>query len=103
PEPPGSADKLPFNLPFGKGYGIDGSWVGPNQVEGTTKFERRGEFSVDKSDGSDVDPKELAGILEKWVEATQKSISGLTTEGSSGELRRSADYVTEKTVGSLVI
>ncbi len=104
PEPPGSGDKLPFDLPFGKGYAIEGSWIGPNQVSGTNKFERRGDFSVDRAEGADVDPKELAAILEKWARSTPTSLVGFSSDPvTAGKLRRASDYVTDKTVGSLTI
>jgi len=104
PQPSGAADKLPFDLPFGKGYAIDGSWDGPNQVSGTTKFERRGEFIVYKVDGVDVDPQELAAILEKWLRAAPLSLVGITSDPViAGKLRRATDYLTDKTVGNIAI
>ncbi len=97
-EPAGDPDKLPFDLPLGKGYGIEGSWAGPNQIKGTWQFERIGNFTVKKSDNSDVDPKEIAALLDKWIAA-----SGVqSTQGSGpGGLQRSLDYGTAQTLGSL--
>jgi hypothetical protein len=94
----GDPDKLPFDLPLGKGYGIEGSWAGPNQVKGTTQFERIGHFTVKKSDNADVDPKEIAAQLDKWILASAVQ----STQGSGpGGLQRSFDYGTAQTLGTL--
>lgn len=92
-----AGDKLPFDLPLNKGYGIEGGWRGPNQVKGTAKFERIGDFTVKKADDADVDPKEIAETLEKWIAA-----SGAQSTQSSGRgLQRTVDYGTAKTIGSI--
>jgi len=98
PPPEPATDKMPFDLPLGKGYAIEGGWRGPNQVKGTTKFERIGDFTLKKADNVDVDPKEVAQTLEKWVAA-----SGVqSTQGSgAGTLQRSVDYGTTRTLGSI--
>ena len=97
PPPEAVSDKLPFDLPLNKGYGIEGGWRGPNQVKGTPKFERIGDFTVRKADQVDVDPKEIADTLEKWIAA-----SGVqSTQSSGGGLQRSIDYGTAKTLGSI--
>ena len=98
PLPPRDSDQLPFDLPLGKGYGIEGSWTGPNQIKGTTEFQRIGDFTVKLSDGSDVDPKEIAAVLEKWIAA-----SGVQKTQSSGEggLLRSIGYGTSQTLSPL--
>lgn len=97
PPQPSASDKLPFDLPLGKGYGIEGSWTGPNQVKGTTRFERSGDFTVRKGDQADVDPKEIAETLEKWIAA-----SGVqSTQTSGGGLQRTIDYGTARTLGSV--
>jgi len=94
----GDPDKLPFDLPLEKGYGIEGSWAGPNQVKGTRQFERVGTFTVKKGDNGDVDPKEIAALLDKWI----LSSGAQTTQGSgAGSLQRSIDYGTAQTLGSL--
>lgn len=92
-----SGDSLPFNLPLNKGYGIEGGWRGPNQVKGTYQFERIGDFTVKKADNADVDPKEIAETLEKWIAA-----SGVqSTQTSGGGLQKSVDYGTARTLGSI--
>jgi len=98
PPSPASSDMLPFDLPLGKGYGIEGSWAGPNQVKGTTRFERIGDFSVRKADNADVDPKEISEVLEKWIAA-----SGVqpTQSSGAGGLQRSIEYGTAQTLGSV--
>jgi hypothetical protein len=97
-EPAGDPDKLPFDLPLGKGYGIEGSWAGPNQVKGTWQFERIGNFTVKKGDNGDVDPREIAALLDKWI----LSSGAQTTQGSgAGSLLRSIEYGTAQTLGSL--
>jgi hypothetical protein len=98
PPSPAFSDTLPFNLPLGKGYGIEGSWSGPNQVKGTPRFERLGDFSVRKADNADVDPKEIADLLEKWIAA-----SGVqpTQSSGAGGLQRTIEYGTAQTLGSV--
>jgi len=98
PPPEPATDKMPFDLPLGKGYAIDGGWRGPNQVKGTTKFERIGDFTLKKADNVDIDPKEVALTLEKWVAS-----SGVQSTQSSGAgtLQRSVDYGTTRTLGSI--
>ncbi len=94
----GDPDKLPFDLPLGKGYGIEGAWAGPNQVKGTYQFERIGNFTVKKSDNNDVDPKEIAALLDKWILAS----GAQSTQGSgAGSLQRTLDYGTAQTLGML--
>jgi len=94
----GDPDKLPFDLPLGKGYGIEGAWAGPNQVKGTYQFERTGNFTVKKSDNNDVDPKEIAALLDKWIAAS----GAQSTQGSApGSLQRSLEYGTAQTLGTL--
>jgi len=98
PPPEPATDKMPFDLPLGKGYAIDGGWRGPNQIKGTTKFERIGDFTLRKADNVDIDPKEVALTLEKWVAS-----SGVQSTQSSGAgtLQRSVDYGTTRTLGSI--
>ena len=96
PADPGG-DKLPFDLPLNKGYGIDGGWRGPNQVKGTYQFERIGEFTVKKADNADVDPKEIADVLEKWI----ASSGAQATQSSGGGLQKTIDYGTTQTRGSV--
>jgi len=98
PAPEPATDKMPFDLPLGKGYGIEGGWRGPNQVKGTRKFERIGDFTLRKADNVDVDPKEVAETLEKWIGS-----SGVQSTQSSGTgtLQRSIDYGTSRTLGSI--
>ncbi|MBV8878764.1 MAG: hypothetical protein JO332_02260 [Planctomycetaceae bacterium] len=95
--PEAASDKLPFDLPLNKGYGIEGGWKGPNQVKGTTKFERIGDFTVKKADNADVDPKEIAETLEKWI----ASSGAQSTQSSGGGLQRTIDYGTSRTLGSV--
>lgn len=90
-------DKLPFDLPLNKGYGIEGGWRGPNQIKGTPKFERIGDFTVKKADDADVDPKEIAETLEKWIAAS----GAQSTQSSGGGLQRTVDYGTARTIGSI--
>ena len=89
---------MPFDLPLGKGYGIEGGWRGPNQIKGTPKFERIGDFTLKKADNVDVEPKEIAETLEKWIAS-----SGVQSTQSSGAgtLQRSIDYGTARTLGSI--
>ncbi len=98
PPPEPATDKMPFDLPLGKGYAIEGGWRGANQVKGTTKFERVGDFTLKKADNVDVDPKEIAETLEKWIAS-----SGVQSTQSSGAgtLQRSMDYGTTRTLGSI--
>jgi hypothetical protein len=96
-QPGGDADKLPFDLPLGKGYGIEGAWAGPNQIKGTYEFGRIGDFTVKKGDNTDVDPKEIAAVLEKWI----ASSGAQRTQSSGEELRRSIGYGTAQTVGTI--
>jgi hypothetical protein len=98
PPSPANSDTLPFNLPLGKGYGIEGSWSGPNQVKGTTRFERIGDFSVRKADNADVDPKEIADVLEKWIAAS--GVQATQSSGAGG-LQRTIEYGTAQTLGSV--
>lgn len=98
PIPGGQTDRLPFDLPLNQGWAIDGSWTGPSQVKGTYGFERIGEFTLRKTDDSDVDPKEVAGILEKWIASSE-----VRPIQSSGEgLRRTIEYGTAQTLGSIL-
>jgi hypothetical protein len=94
----GPTDKLPFDFPLNKGYSIDGGWRGPSQVKGTTGFERVADFAVRKADNVDVDPKEVAETLEKWI-----ATSGVQSTQSSGagSLVRSIDYGTAQTLGRI--
>ena len=98
PPPEPATDKMPFDLPLNKGYEIKGQWNGPNQVKGTRQFERIADFTVKKGDSADVDPKEIAETLEKWI-----STSGAQSTQSSGagSLQRSIDYGTARTLGSI--
>jgi hypothetical protein len=98
PPSPASSDTLPFNLPLGKGYGIEGSWSGPNQVKGTRRFERTGDFSVRKADNADVDPREIADVLEKWIAAA--GVQATQSSGPGG-LQRTIEYGTAQTLGSV--
>lgn len=97
--PPSASDgdKLPFDFPLNKGYGIEGGWRGPNQVKGTYGFERIGDFTVTKADDADVDPKEVAQTLEKWIAS-----SGVRPTQSSGEgLRKTIEFGTDRSLGSI--
>lgn len=98
PPTPSASDQLPFDLPLNKGYGIEGSWAGPRQVKGTPRFERSGDFTVKRGDTQDVDPKEIAETLEKWIAS-----SGVQSTQSSGTggLQRSIDYGTARTLGTI--
>lgn len=98
PPPEPATDKMPFDLPLGKGYGLEGSWTGPSWDQGMGMFERRGSFTVKKSDNSDVDPAEIDTLLEKWILA-----SGVQSTQSSrmGTYGRAIGYGTEKTVGNI--
>jgi hypothetical protein len=89
---------MPFDLPLNQGYEIRGEWNGPNQVKGTAAFGRIADFRVKKGDNGDVDPKEVAQTLEKWV-----SSSGVQSTQSSGAggLQRSIDYGTAQTLGTI--
>ena len=98
PPSPAHSDTLPFNLPLGKGYGIEGSWSGPNQVKGTARFERIGDFSVRKADNADVDPREIADVLEKWIAAS--GVQATQSSGAGG-LQRTIEYGTAQTLGSV--
>jgi hypothetical protein len=96
PADPGG-DKLPFDLPLNKGYGIDGGWRGPNQVKGTTQFERIGDFTVKKADNADVDPREIAEMLRKWIAS-----SGVAaTQSSGGDLQGTISYATSQSWGTI--
>jgi hypothetical protein len=98
---PGEAtDLLPFDLPLGKGYEIEGSWVGPNQIRGTYQFERIGDFKVRKAEQVDVDPKEIRGILERWIEST--GVQQTQSSGGDGS-PRSIGYGTPQTFGTISI
>jgi len=96
--PPGDPDKLPFDLPLDKGYGIEGAWSGPNQVKGTRQFERIGNFTVKRAGNAEVDPKEIASLLGKWIAS-----SGVqsTESGGAGALERSVGYGTAQTIGTI--
>jgi hypothetical protein len=96
PADPGG-DKLPFDLPLNKGYGIDGGWRGPNQIKGTTQFERIGDFCVKKADGADVDPREIAETLRKWI----GSSGAAATQSSGGEFQGTISYATTQSWGTL--
>ncbi len=97
-QPPGPTDKLPFDLPLNKGYAIDGSWRGPNQVKGTYQFERIGDFSVTRADKSDVDPKEIREVLEAWI--TSSGVQRTQSSGK-GSYEVSIGYGTAQTLGTI--
>ncbi|HLY73109.1 MAG TPA: hypothetical protein VKU80_03235, partial [Planctomycetota bacterium] len=61
-------------------------------------FERFADFTVKKGDQADVDPREIAETLEKWI-----SSSGVQSTQSSGagSLQRSIDYGTPRTLGTI--
>jgi hypothetical protein len=96
PADPGG-DKLPFDLPLNQGYGIDGGWRGPNQVKGTYQFERIGDFVVKKADNADVDPREIAATLRKWIASSGTA----ATQSSGGELQGKIDYATSQSWGTI--
>jgi len=98
PPPEPATDKMPFDLPLNQGYEIRGEWNGPNQVKGTPAFGRSADFRVKKGDNADVDPREVAETLEKWI-----SSSGVQSTQSSGagSLQRSIDYGTARTLGTI--
>ena len=99
PPPAPAGDSLPFDLPLNKGYSIDGSWRGPSQIQGTTAFERIGDFTVKRADDADVNPKEIWETLEKWIVA-----SGVVqTQGSGQGLERTTEYGTAQTLGSISV
>lgn len=93
----GRPGQAPLRSAPREGYGIEGAWAGPNQIKGTYEFGRTGDFTVKKGDRSDVDPKEIAAVLEKWI----TSSGAQRTESSGEELRRSIGYGTAQTVGTI--
>src|SRR6185295_16428752 len=95
---PVTSDRLPFDFPLNKGYSIEGGWRGPNQVKGTTGFQRIGDFAVRKSDNADVDPKEVMETLEKWIGS---SGAQSTQTSGAGSFSRSMDYGTQQTLGRI--
>lgn len=100
PTPREATDQLPFDLPLGKGYEIEGSWAGPNQIRGTYQFERIGDFKVRKAEQVDVDPKEIRTILERWIESS--GVTQTQTSGGDGA-PRSIGYGTAQTIGTISI
>ncbi|HLY12682.1 MAG TPA: hypothetical protein VKW04_25480 [Planctomycetota bacterium] len=98
PPAPSASDALPFDLPLNQGYGIEGSWTGPSQVKGTYRFERIGDFTVKKGDHADVDPKDIAEVLEKWIASS--GVQSTQSSGSGG-MQRSIDYGTASTLGTI--
>ncbi|HEV3029307.1 MAG TPA: hypothetical protein VG457_17135 [Planctomycetota bacterium] len=98
PPPEPATDKMPFDLPLNQGYEIRGQWNGPNQVKGTRVFGRIADFSVKKGDNADVDPREVAETLEKWISSTGVQS---TQSSGAGSLQRSIDYGTAQTLGTI--
>jgi len=96
PADPGG-DKLPFDLPLNKGFGIDGGWRGPNQVKGTYQFERIGDFTVKRAGNADVDPREIAETLRKWI----ASSGAAATQSSGGDLQGTISYATAQSWGTI--
>jgi len=94
----GATDQLPFDFPLNKGYSIEGGWTGPSQIKGTTSFQRIADFSVRKTDNADVDPKEVAETLEKWIAS---SGAQSTQSTGAGSLVRSIYYGTAHTLGRI--
>lgn len=95
---PVTSDRLPFDFPLNKGFSIEGGWRGPNQVKGTTGFQRIGDFAVRKAGDVDVDPKEVMETLEKWIGSS--GVQSTQTSGA-GSLSRSMDYGTAQTLGRI--
>ena len=98
PPPEPATDKMPFDLPLNQGYEISGEWKGPHQIQGTYSFGRIANFRVKKGDNAEVDPKDVAQTLERWI-----STSGVQSTQSSGagSLERSIDYGTAQTLGTI--
>jgi hypothetical protein len=92
-----------FGLPSDKLYVVNGTWkshADPKKGE----YDRPGEFTVEKADNADVDPKEeIVPFINRWVEAAKvRVINQYDAPASPEQIKRSFDYRTERTDGTLI-
>ena len=82
-------------------YVINGSWMNRHDF---TKgdYRRPGEFSFERADNSDVDPKEISEHLNRWIDGSGVRVINQVDNPAGGDkIQRAIDYQTERTAGSL--
>ena len=91
-----------FGLPTDKLYVVGGSWK--NHADGKrVEYDRSGEFTVEKADNADVDPKEIVPFINRWIDdAHVRVINQTDAPASPDRIRREIDYQTVRTSGTLV-
>jgi hypothetical protein len=64
-------------------------------------YQSSGNYTLERHDGGDVDPKEVAAELSRWIEsAPGVKVTGSADEvAKAGVIRRTIDYGTTGTVG----
>jgi hypothetical protein len=102
PKPTGPTDETLFKLPKDKLYVINGSWMNRHDF---TKgdYRRPGEFSFERADNSDVDPKEISEHLNRWIDGSGVRVINQVDSPAGGDrIQRAIDYQTERTSGNLI-
>ncbi|HZE96692.1 MAG TPA: hypothetical protein VE981_06685 [Planctomycetota bacterium] len=90
-----------FDLPKEKLYVINGTWRSRSDAR-KGEYDRPGEFSFERADEKDVDPKEVAEHINRWIErAAIRIIERRDSPPGAEKIERSIDYVTERTTGKL--
>lgn len=90
-----------FDLPTDKLYIINGGWK--NRADGKKgEYERPGEFTIEKADEKEIDPKDIVPYIDRWIEGSKvRVINQRDAPASAERIRRTIDYRTERTDGVL--
>jgi len=101
PRPTGPTDETLFSLPKDRLYVISGTWRNRSDpLKGD--YQRPGEFSFARADEADVDPKEIARYVNRWIDgAGVRVINQLDSPADADRIQRTIDYQTERTSGRL--
>jgi hypothetical protein len=98
---PTGSDELPFSLPKDKLYVVNGSWRNRSDPR-KGEYDRPGQFTFEKADDSDVDPKEIAAHLNRWIDrATVRVLNQVDLPATPERLQRTIEYQTDRTTGRL--
>ena len=89
----GAAPVFPKMSPIGNTSGNN------DRIAGT--YRSSGAYTLQRHDGGDIDPEEVAAELRRWIESTPRiTVTGITDDTSvAGSIRRTINYQTAGTVG----
>ena len=97
----GRTDETMFDLPKDRLYVINGSWSNRHDPR-KGDYQRPGQFTFERANDADVDPKEIADHINRWIDrAGIRVLNQVDAPASPERIQRTIDYQTERTTGHL--